>query len=131
MNETIIGLWDSTCLTDHLDYFRDDENHHLGVNLDSYYPRPVYGGKNKHSQTRYLQDASYIRLKNLSIGYTIPKTVTNKLGIEQLRLFFTGENLWTGTSLPSMYDPETIDSNDGRMMYPLSTVYSMGLSLSF
>lgn len=125
------GLWDSTCLTDHLDYFRDDENHHLGVNLDSYYPRPVYGGKNKHSQTRYLQDASYIRLKNLSIGYTIPKTVTNKLGIEQLRLFFTGENLWTGTSLPSMYDPETIDSNDGRMMYPLSTVYSMGLSLSF
>lgn len=125
------GLWDSTCLTDHLDYFRNDENHHLGVNLDSYYPRPLYGGKNKHAQTRYLQNASYIRLKNLSIGYTIPKTVTSKLGIEQLRVFFTGENLWTGTSLPSMYDPETIDSNNGRMMYPLSTVYSMGLSLSF
>lgn len=125
------GLWDSTCLTDHLDYFRNDEDHPLGVNLDSYYPRPLWSSKNKHAQTRYLLDASYIRLKNLSIGYTIPQGITRKAGVDKLRIFFTGENLWTGTSLPSMYDPETIDSNNGRMMYPLSKVYSVGLSVSF
>lgn len=73
------SLWSSTFYEQHMDYFRNDENHILGLNLDSYYPRPVFdSGKNKHAQTRYLLDASYIRLKNLSIGYTLPKSLVNK-----------------------------------------------------
>jgi len=125
------GLWDSTVLLDHLDYFRADASHHLGANLDSYYPRPLWSGKNKQPQTRYLVDASYIRLKNVSFGYTIPNQITEKIGFKNLRFSFTGENLWTGTKTPSMYDPETIDSYEGRIMYPLTKVYSFGIKADF
>ena len=53
--------WWSCGLVPHVDYFRDEVSNHLDVNLDSYYPRPIFGtGKNQQVQTRYLQNASYI-----------------------------------------------------------------------
>lgn len=125
------GLWDSTVFKQHLDYFRNDPEHHLGQNLDSYYPRPLWSDKNKHAQTRYVISAAYMRLKNLTLGYTLPATFTRKLNIENLRISFTGENLFTITDTPSFYDPETLDSNDGRITYPLSKVFSLGLSVTF
>ena len=127
------SLWSSTFYEQHMDYFRNDENHILGLNLDSYYPRPVFdSGKNKHAQTRYLLDASYIRLKNLSIGYTLPKSLVNKWKLQNLRVYLTGENLWTGTGLTDLFDPETISVDPaGMMKYPLSAVYSFGLSVTY
>lgn len=89
-------------------------------------------GKNKHAQTRYLLNAAYIRLKNLSIGYTLPQTWTNKLKLQNLRVYVTGENLWTGTGLTDLFDPETISTDPaGMMKYPLSAVYSFGLSVTY
>lgn len=116
-----------------MDYFRNNEDHHLGMNLDGYYPRPLFDtDKNKHAQTRYLMNAAYIRLKNLNIGYTLPASITNKMKLQNLRFFVTGENLWTGTSLTDLYDPETLMSEtEGTIKYPLSRVYSFGLSATF
>lgn len=127
------GIWHSTALTDHSNYFRGDEKHPLGQNLNSYYPRPLFGNsKNQKTQTRYLQDASYIRLKNLQIGYTFPQSFTQKFAVSNLRIFFSGENLWTGTSMSKIFDPETISGGeDGNgSAYPLSKIYSFGLSIN-
>lgn len=139
-------LWWSTGLAKHNNYFRAEpigiEGHMIPANIDSYYPRPLFkeGTKNRYIQTRYLQNASYIRLKNLQLGYTLPNELTNKIGISKCRIFISGENLWTGTVLSKLFDPETIDggisdgsktfvTNSGNS-YPLSKTWSFGLSLT-
>lgn len=127
--------WNCAGLTQVKDYFRDENTWSvkqgtMDVNLDSYLPRPVGGSKNIQTQTKYLQDASYIRLKNITLGYTIPTVITNKWGISNLRVYFSGENLWTGTSLNKQFDPETLSASSGAA-YPLSRTYSFGLSVTF
>ncbi len=128
------GIWWSTGLKQHEDYFRNDPNNALGLNLNSYYPRPLFGnGKNQQTQSRYLLNAAYIRLKNLQLGYTLPKSLTQQVNIQKLRIFVSGENLWTGTKLTKIFDPETIDGGNGSNgnAYPLFKVYSVGLSVNF
>ncbi len=126
------GEWWSTALKEHLDYFRLDPNDPLGQNLDSYYPRPIFGGKNQNAQTQYLLDASYLRLKNIQFGYTLPGSLTQKVKIAKLRVFISGENLLTLTKLNDTLDPESIGiGRQGGTVYPLSTVYSCGLSANF
>lgn len=128
------GIWHSTGFVEHEDYFRADADHALGQNLDAYYPRPVFDtAKNNQKQTRYLQSAAYIRLKNVQLGYTLPKTLTERFYVQKLRFFISGENLWTGTGMANMFDPETVgggdDDNNGNA-YPLSRTISFGLSLT-
>lgn len=127
------SLWHSTGFVEHIDYFRAEASNDLPANINSYYPRPVFdSNKNKQTQTKYLQNAAYIRLKNLQLGYTLPSTLTHKFNVSKLRVFVSGENLWTGTSLSSIFDPETIgggsDSNGNA--YPLSRTISFGLSVT-
>jgi TonB-linked SusC/RagA family outer membrane protein len=132
------SIWESTVLKEHMDYFRDDPNDPFGVNLDGYYPRlstpenwdSVVRGKNKAVQTRYLQNAAYIRLKNLTLGYVLPKEILNKISIEKIRVYVSGENLWTGTKLAKIFDPETID-NPTSTAYPLNKTYSIGINITF
>lgn len=125
------GVWWSTGLTAQKDYFRDDPTSPLGLNLDSYYPRPLFNGKNQQVQTKYMQNAAYIRLKNLQLGYTIPASITKKIRVEKFRIYISGENIWTKTKLSSIFDPETIDGGWGGNVYPLSKVYSVGVSVNF
>lgn len=129
--------WWAQFLTQHADYFRDENswsvaNGYAEPNLDSYYPRPVKdgGSKNRQVQSRYLQDASYIRLKNLQVGYTLPVNLTKKAGFENVRVYFSGENLWTGTKMSKLFDPETIGSPKGGSTMPMSRTYSFGISVT-
>lgn len=133
------GIWGSSCFTSHLDYFRP-EGDVMGANLDAYFPRPLVDNyaKNQKVQTRYLQNAAYMRLKNLQIGYTLPNSITKKAGMSNVRIFFSAENLFTLTGLPEGFDPETIHtgygSGDGTWSsktYPLSRTFSTGLSVNF
>ena len=129
------GQWWSVGITKVKDYFRDAntwsvQNGYQTENVDAYLPRPLYSDKNVQTQTRYLQNAAYIRLKNMQIGYTIPSELTSHLGISNLRIFFSGENLLTGTKLAKQFDPETISSYSGNG-YPLSKTFSFGLSVTF
>ena len=120
-----------------MDYFREEPYYGLETNINSYYPRPLLNNsKNVKKQTRYLQDASYIRLKNLQIGYTLPAAFTNRMGIAKLRVFFSGENLWTGTKLPDMLDPETVfggvstTAGLNGQSYPISRSLSVGINIT-
>ena len=134
------GLWQSTCFTDHLDFFRS-EGDEWGANLNAYFPRPILdGGKNQKKQSRYLQNAAYLRMKNLQIGYTLPADLTNKAGLSKLRVFLSIENLFTISGLPDSFDPETLGSGYGNWngvvtesakSYPLSRTISTGLSVTF
>src|SRR5690606_18969470 len=63
-------------------------------------------------QTRYLLDGSYIRLKNLTIGYTLPQTLMDRVGIDRLRVFVSGENVFEWSELKDFYDPEAINDNN-------------------
>ncbi len=125
-------IWWSSGLKQHLDYFRNDPSSPLGVNTDSYYARPTFGTKkNQQVQTRYVQNAAYLRLKNIQLGYTIPNMLTKRIGLSKLRVFASGENLVTWTKLAKMFDPEMLDYNWVGNPYPLSKVVSFGLSATF
>lgn len=136
--------WYTIGLVEHNDYFRDEslglEGHEIPVNLDSYYPRPIFsqnsdgtsfGAKNQQTQSRYMQNAGYMRLKNLQLGYSLPSAWLNHAGISNCRIFVSGENLLTFTSLNSLFDPETCTGGWGGNAYPLSATWSFGLSLTF
>ncbi|KAA5542977.1 TonB-dependent receptor [Adhaeribacter rhizoryzae] len=133
------GMWQSAGFNDHLDFFRDETSGMVksgiaGVNLDSYFPKPYFNTtKNQQTQTRYLQNAAYLRLKNLQLGYSLPQNLTAKAGISRVRVYISGENLMTITKLIGVFDPETVALsgwNDGKT-YPLAKVYSCGVNINF
>ena len=95
----------------------------------------------------YLQNAAYIRLKNLTLDYIFPKKLTEKMKISQLKFYVTMENLWTWSPIfrhTDMYDPEVIDSGDSDFSttrglngagdgfsYPMLKSFTFGLNLTF
>jgi hypothetical protein len=104
-------------------------------------PRAIIGDPNENNRIsdRYVENGSYLRIKNITFGYTFPKKLINKMRIESLRLYCNIQNLCTITGYNG-YDPEvgasTADANgyvygldNGR--YPSPTVYSFGLNVSF
>ena len=112
--------WD-TPLKPALDYWTSE-------NTDAYFPRPNWNnGGNRQTCDRYLQNAAYLRLKNITLGYTIPPVVLKKVGISRLRVYLQGENLLTFTPLIDAYDPEVIDN----LTYPITKKVSVGLNLTF
>ncbi len=132
------GIWSSDAFLQHQNYFRDETTTSVvggvnKINLDSYYPKPYFNtNKNQLSQTRYLQNAAYIRLKNVQIGYNVPLAILSKIGVSKFRIYVTAENLLTITKLSNILDPEVLGLNgvDGRV-YPLSRVTALGLSVNF
>lgn len=103
----------------------------LGVNEDpnAEYPRLSYGGNenNYRASTYWMRDGSFIRLKNLEIGYTIPKKIVNKLHLNNIRIYFMGTNLLTFSKF-KLWDPE-LGSSNGQA-YPLSRSYTLGLTIN-
>lgn len=110
-------------------------DHWTPENPNAYFPRvKAYIAESSGSelacpQTKYLQDASYTRMKNLTFGYTLPGFVTKKCGIQRLRFYFSAENLFEITHLTANknIDPEALDG----AVYPLQRSYSFGLNLNF
>jgi hypothetical protein len=103
-----------------------EENNHRGVLIAR--PGGVYGG----SDSDYvLRSVSYLRLKNVSLGYTLPKQWTDKAGIEKVRLHISGTNLFTLNSLSEYYvDPE-MPSGSAVNYYPQQRTISFGLNMNF
>lgn len=99
-------------------------------NTDAKYPRIYPGGatNNKYTSTFWLQDATYIRLKNLQLGYTLPKNLLTRLNIEAIRIYFSGYNLLTIDDVYP-FDPETGTSRG--WYYPQQKSYSVGVNLTF
>ena len=130
------GYWQSTALKETQDYFRAaDTDSYFGPNVNGYLPRPLLSGdkKNKEISTQYLQNAAYIRLKNMQIGYTLPLQVINKIKVSNLRIFLSADNIFTISGLKAdAYDPEVLDgyaAGSGKAS-PLKTTISCGLSVT-
>jgi len=85
--------------------------------------------KIRRASSYYLQDASYFRLKNLTIGYTIPANITSRIGIDNVRVYFSGDNLLTATKYRGL-DPERAGSGN-FVQYPQNKIYSFGLNVKF
>ncbi|MBZ4187973.1 SusC/RagA family TonB-linked outer membrane protein [Niabella sp. 3A5MI-3] len=90
------------------------------------------GGSLNAPNDRYLQDLAYIRLKNLSIGYSLPESWLSKVKISRCRIYLSGDNIFTATKLKTKYiDPEMAAAEANGRIYPISKIYSFGLDLSF
>ena len=113
-------------------------------NTDAYFPRTrgyvaeIAGGYLYRTNTRYLQNCRYLRLKNLTVGYTLPAKLTKKVGIEKVRVYFTGENLacWSPLFKHSPYlDPEAMMHDEGedtgRSFYPWQKTFMFGVDIQF
>ncbi|WP_294534764.1 TonB-dependent receptor [uncultured Bacteroides sp.] len=114
-------------------------------NQNAYFPIPTFSSRSKQVQTKYLQNGAYIRLKDLTISYTLPKKWLSPVGIDQLKVFASGQNLWVGTKLFKYLDPDIVSTrrsktdgdnlagtltSDGKA-YPFSKTYSVGINLTF
>ena len=105
-------------------------------NRDAYFPRPVADLARSYAMSkpndRYLQDLAYCRLKNLTFGYTLPKSLTKKAYLEKVRVYFSGENIFITSKLKSDYlDPEQMTYDSNGRVYPFSKTFSFGLDVSF
>lgn len=131
-----------TVFEEHMDYWRED-------NPNAYYPRPyihnaggvvTHQNKQKQTSTRYLQDASYLRLKTVTLSYDLPKSVIGRIGLSKAQLYLTGENLLTFTKLSTIFDPEAIftynsynggnanrGATDAGKSYPMNKTISVGI----
>jgi TonB-linked SusC/RagA family outer membrane protein len=119
------------------------DNRWTGPGTSNEYPRASWdaSGNNTKYSTRFLDDGSYTRLKNLQIGYTVPQTVIDRLHLVSLRVYFSGTNLLTLTKYAGM-DPEMTTSDNARGegdrasgmdwgTYPSAKSYNMGVNLTF
>lgn len=121
------------------------------ADANPYWTRRTYSVANSHQgalsfpNTHYLQNAAYFRLKNLTIDYTIPKHLLAKAKIEQLRIYLSGENIFTWSPMfkyTEMFDPEVIGTGDSDFhsdtatmgqgySYPLLKSFTLGVTISF
>ena len=123
----------ATVFDQHLDYWTEE-------NTGAYYPKPylhtaggigTYSRRNMQTSDRYLQNAAYIRLKNITLSYDLPKQIISRIGLDKVQVYFSGENLFTSTKLAKMYDPEAIFTSntytgEGGKNYPMNKVISFG-----
>ena len=149
------GWWETQLQSHHMDYFRDEPGtKYVGlyegdanINTDAYWPRPYLNAtennKNKiYPNTRYLQDASWLRLQNVQIGYTLSDKTITKLHLQKMRLYFSGENLLTFSKLPNGIDPVAPvgyprggsfqgTQGEGRLTYGADRIFSFGLTITY
>lgn len=114
------GAQYASVFTHTLDYWTPE-------NTDAFYPRPDDRVYNRRVQSRYLLNAAYLRLKNVRLAYSLPRPVLQNIGLETLKVFVTGENLFVISGLPKGLDPELGASHT----YPINKDYAVGLSVTF
>ena len=111
-------------------------------NPDAYFPRPrsysATGGELSKVNSRYLQNVRYLRFKNLTVGYTLPKKWLDKVRVDKVRVYFTGENLhyWSPLKKNCLYvDPESAFSRssdvDNHMSYTWQKTMMFGIDITF
>ncbi|MDD4591534.1 MAG: TonB-dependent receptor, partial [Parabacteroides sp.] len=111
--------------TEHYDRWTED-------NPNGYFPKYYMSAetrKNTQTQTKYMQSGTYLRIKNIQLGYSLPLSLIQKINCQKLRVFMNIENLATFTSLIKTMDPE-FGTTDGRI-YPLQRVWACGLNITF
>src|SRR5690606_35710466 len=108
----------------------DNKDRWTPENPTASYPRLAFGQNNNQQASQFwMRDASYLRLKNLQIGYQFPNEVATRMGIERLRLFANGSNLF---SIDKFWDGYDVEAPVGvGNYYPQVKVYTFGLDITF
>ncbi len=109
-------------------------------NPNALYPKLTslgLGSQNVQTSTFWNRNASFLRVKNVQVGYTLPKSAIQKLSISQLRLFFGGQNLFSANHFYTGWDPEMSQGGgdqrggDNTPFYPITSVYTFGMNVKF
>ncbi|MBB6502984.1 SusC/RagA family TonB-linked outer membrane protein [Pedobacter cryoconitis] len=135
-NNSIVSLGNavSTLIANDHYYYNDANPSDPANNITAHYPRLKNTTDVQNAGVAsdfYLYNASYLKLKNLQIGYTIPGRLTKKAAISRARIYLSGENLWTITKYPGL-DPELGATNaTAGVSYPTLRQYSLGLNVTF
>lgn len=117
------NTWGNFSYEMHNDYWTPE-------NPNALLPRHYAGsGHNYQISDHWLQNAAYIRMKNLQVGYSFPQEWISKVGLQRLRLYFSGENLFEFSKLNKNFDPELTSINGYD--YPIMRSYSIGLNITF
>ena len=99
-------------------------------NREAMFPRFAFNEtNNEQTSSFWMRDASYVRLKNIQLGYTLPKGIMSKIKAQQLRIYFSGQNLLTLDNFWDGYDVEAPVGDGGY--YPQVKTYSFGLDVKF
>jgi TonB-linked SusC/RagA family outer membrane protein len=98
-------------------------------------PRASFGGNNYLPSDKFVQDGSFLRLRNLNFGYSLPSSVTKRLSVQQLRIYVKGNNLYTLTKFtgytPEIGSSDVLSNGIDYGSYPISAIYSVGINLTF
>ncbi|HVU84033.1 MAG TPA: SusC/RagA family TonB-linked outer membrane protein, partial [Puia sp.] len=102
-----------------------------GEGSSNYMPRAIYGDPNQNNRvsSRYIEDGSYLRIKNITLGYTFPRRLTQPLKLSSLRLYASCQNAFTFTHY-SGFDPEVGVNGVDYSVYPVTRTFSIGLNLN-
>jgi len=136
-NVAIPGFMPSEAAYQHqMNYWTED-------NTDAFYPRPtshswVSNGQNFLRQTRYLLNMSYLRCKNITLGYSLPASLLKKASFQNARIYVSAENLFEFDNISIPIDPETTEDKYGNTQgysfgrsYPYSRTISFGVQVGF
>jgi TonB-linked SusC/RagA family outer membrane protein len=102
------------------------------TNRDAYFAAPTIGTnskKNIHPQSRYVQNAAYIRLKNLTLNYDLPQKLVSKMRLSRAQIYFSGMNLWEYSKMHKPLDPESVFTVTQE--YYLQRIFTVGARLTF
>jgi TonB-linked SusC/RagA family outer membrane protein len=84
------------------------------------------------SSTYWNRDASFLRIKSIQVGYTLSKNLLEKIKVDKVRIYFSGQNLFSWNHFYKGWDPEmAIATGDNSSFYPLTSVYTFGLNVNF
>ena len=105
------------------------DNYWTPERLDAKYPRLYIGTNNNNNQTStfWMANGRYMRLKNLEIGYTLPKRISQKMAMQNMRVYLSGVNLFTFSPF-KLWDP---DLQTGATNYPNNRIINIGLTIGF
>jgi hypothetical protein len=98
--------------------------------LQSWLADANYGSGLDIPQSKYLLNGAYLRLKNVTIGYTLPNTLVKRFKVSRLRVFATGENLFEFSAVKKYFDPEALEDGYG-WAYPFQRKFAAGVNLDF
>ena len=104
------------------------------ANKDAKYPQYIYGDPDNATQTssRFLYDASFLRISNITLGYTLPQKWTQKAFIQKLRIYVSLDNAYTFTASDFVgYNPETYTSGVIAWQYPATRTFTGGIQITF
>ncbi|NND35182.1 MAG: SusC/RagA family TonB-linked outer membrane protein, partial [Saprospiraceae bacterium] len=98
-------------------------------------PLVTNGGHNYEVSYRFLEDGSFIRIRNISLGYTLPQNILSKFNVEQFRIYVSGTNILTSTDYTGYAvefgSSDVLSAGIDRGVYPIAKTYNVGLNVSF